>query len=360
LSCAAARASLRRRPLTTENFTAFRWETRESNNFLPASHHPYNYAHSNPILYTDPSGKCLGYLWGDPNCQFAGTDYTQYDYAGAGQVVVTGLGVAATVVACAGTAGAVCAAGAAGAAGMSSWGNQALDNAGQPVGQAVTHVDWGRVAVDTTVGAVTGPIGNGTGRLVGPLTGRIASAAVRATVQGSIVGATSSGASRFLTNLGGRLFGNSTTSLIDGVLESCIFGAAIGGLTGRLDYVVRSRPRATAGGQEFCRLCQEAAPAIAETRGLPTDFSPGKPGLFNPMYRKYGPNSPQHFAVLNPDGTVTDTTILRNIAETLTGENTAAAVPSHLRRFLGKDTFTPKMYDYLLDEFYQVWRIRNP
>jgi len=55
---------------------------------------------------------------GDPNCQFAGADYTTYDYAGAGQVAVTGLGVAATVVACAGTAGLVCAAGAAGAGAM--------------------------------------------------------------------------------------------------------------------------------------------------------------------------------------------------------------------------------------------------
>ena len=219
-------------------FPTFRWDTRESNDFLPYSHHPYAYVHSNPILYTDPSGKCLGYLWGDPNCQFAGTDYTRYDYAGAGQVVVSGLGVAATVVACAGTAGLACAAGAAGAGAMTSWGNQALENAGQPVVQAATQVNWGRVGADAFIAGVSGPIGNGAGRLAGPLIGRIASAAVRATVQGSIIGATSSGANRFLTNLAGRLFGNSTTSLTNGVLESCIFGGMVGGVAGRLSYGV--------------------------------------------------------------------------------------------------------------------------
>ena len=104
----------------------------------PYSLHSYQYAYANSVLLSDPSGKCLGYLWGDPNCRFAGTDYTKYDYAGAGQVVVTGLGVAASVVACVGTAGLACAAGSAGAAAVASWGNQALDNAGQPVANATT------------------------------------------------------------------------------------------------------------------------------------------------------------------------------------------------------------------------------
>ena len=35
----------------------------ESSDEIPYSNHPYAYAHSNPILYSNPSGKCLGYLW---------------------------------------------------------------------------------------------------------------------------------------------------------------------------------------------------------------------------------------------------------------------------------------------------------
>lgn len=40
-------------------FVTFRWETSESNDFAPYTHHPYAYALSNPILYTDPTGKCV-------------------------------------------------------------------------------------------------------------------------------------------------------------------------------------------------------------------------------------------------------------------------------------------------------------
>jgi len=94
-------------------------------------------------------------------------------------------------------------------------------------------VNWGRVAIEAAVGAVSGPIGNGAGRLVGPVTGRIASAATRATVEGSIVGGVSSGVSRFLTNV---FDSDPNTAATDGLLESCLFGAAVGGLTGRLTY----------------------------------------------------------------------------------------------------------------------------
>ena len=38
-------------------FPTFRWRTNESFNEIPYSHHPYQYAYSNPILNTDPTGK---------------------------------------------------------------------------------------------------------------------------------------------------------------------------------------------------------------------------------------------------------------------------------------------------------------
>jgi RHS repeat-associated protein len=41
----------------TGTFTAQRWRTNESWNEIPYSHHVYQYAYSNPVLYTDPSGK---------------------------------------------------------------------------------------------------------------------------------------------------------------------------------------------------------------------------------------------------------------------------------------------------------------
>lgn len=175
-------------------------------------------------------------MWGDPNCQFAGTDSTRYDYAGAGQVAVTGLGIAATVVACTGTGGVACAVGAAGAAGTASWGNRALDNAGQPLGQAATQVDWRGVTIDTTVGGVSGSIGNGAGLLVSPLTGRLASDALRATAGGSIVGMASTGSARFLTNL---LDDDPNTTLTYALLESCVIGLGIGGASGRASYEVQ-------------------------------------------------------------------------------------------------------------------------
>jgi RHS repeat-associated protein len=38
-------------------FTTFRWQTEESNDYRPASHHPYIYALNNPVSLTDPSGR---------------------------------------------------------------------------------------------------------------------------------------------------------------------------------------------------------------------------------------------------------------------------------------------------------------
>ncbi|HEU4321507.1 MAG TPA: DUF6531 domain-containing protein [Roseiflexaceae bacterium] len=57
-------------------FTSFRWYERESNAQIPYSHHPYAYALSNPLRWTDPSGKCVPHVREDcapreirtPNC----------------------------------------------------------------------------------------------------------------------------------------------------------------------------------------------------------------------------------------------------------------------------------------------------
>ena len=44
---------------------------------LPYSLHPYQYAYSNPVLWTDPSGRCVGWIWDDPTCEFIGWDRVQ-------------------------------------------------------------------------------------------------------------------------------------------------------------------------------------------------------------------------------------------------------------------------------------------
>ncbi|NJM08657.1 hypothetical protein HC891_24415 [Candidatus Gracilibacteria bacterium] len=38
-------------------FATFRWRTAESVDAVPYSHHPYAYALSNPVNWTDPTGK---------------------------------------------------------------------------------------------------------------------------------------------------------------------------------------------------------------------------------------------------------------------------------------------------------------
>ncbi len=199
----------------------------------PYSQHPYQYAYSNPVLLRDPTGRCIGWLWGDPTCQFAGTDYTKYDYAGGGQVLVTGLGAAATVVACAGTAGVACVAGAAGAGVVTAWGKQALNNAGQPVGAAATQIHWRQVAVDGAVSGVSGPIGYGTARLARPLLGQITAGGIRATVRGGIVGGSSAGGSRALMNI---FDGDPTTGVLEEVLEECLIGGLFGGFQAGANY----------------------------------------------------------------------------------------------------------------------------
>ncbi|MFP4441430.1 MAG: RHS repeat domain-containing protein, partial [Chloroflexaceae bacterium] len=44
---------------------------------MPYSLHAYQYAYSAPTVYTDPSGECVGWIWGDPTCQFIGWERVQ-------------------------------------------------------------------------------------------------------------------------------------------------------------------------------------------------------------------------------------------------------------------------------------------
>ncbi len=47
-------------------FVGWRWENSESSITTPYSHHPYAYSLSNPVNWTDPTGKCVPWL--DPAC----------------------------------------------------------------------------------------------------------------------------------------------------------------------------------------------------------------------------------------------------------------------------------------------------
>jgi RHS repeat-associated protein len=79
---AAGLVNLRARWYSTARgtFTAYRWRADESFDDIPYSHHPYQYAYSNPVLHTDPSGKIvpgvcpIGYRAVYKDGQFAGCE----------------------------------------------------------------------------------------------------------------------------------------------------------------------------------------------------------------------------------------------------------------------------------------------
>ena len=67
------------RPYSLQPYQSFRWQTRESLNEIPYSHHLYQYAYSNPVLNTDPSGMVvpvcpIGYKTVIKDGQFAGCE----------------------------------------------------------------------------------------------------------------------------------------------------------------------------------------------------------------------------------------------------------------------------------------------
>ncbi len=68
---------------TRGTFTAHRWRTDESDDTAPYSHHGYAYALSNPVLYSDPTGKfacdpqIFGATW-SPSITTLNNDYNDY------------------------------------------------------------------------------------------------------------------------------------------------------------------------------------------------------------------------------------------------------------------------------------------
>jgi hypothetical protein len=63
----------------TDVFPGYRSFSTEASDTLPYTYHPYAYALSNPVLYTDPTGRCVPEwvpLFGEPNCE---VDLAHYD-----------------------------------------------------------------------------------------------------------------------------------------------------------------------------------------------------------------------------------------------------------------------------------------
>ncbi|NOK61234.1 MAG: hypothetical protein GFH27_549305n3 [Chloroflexi bacterium AL-W] len=85
--------------------------------------------------------------------------------------------------------------------------------------------------------------------------------------------------------------------------------------------MAQGRLQQTADGQTFCKYCHDEALRIAQVRGLRNAMlDDGTTGKFNPSYQRYGADAhTNHYAVRNPDGTITDITILLNIAAYSTG-----------------------------------------
>jgi hypothetical protein len=102
------------------------------------------------------------------------------------------------------------------------------------------------------------------------------------------------------------------------------------------------------GGQQYTIDCAEASRLYAGANGLPTDpalVAPGSPGIFSPL--------PQHWAVRNVDGSITDTTILMNI-RTYTGGGVNTPLNPALEAFEHVDTFSPQTYEWLIQQLQNV------
>jgi len=124
------------------------------------------------------------------------------------------------MVACVGTAGIACALGAAGTVATTSWGNQALDNAGQPVLQATTQINWGEVARDGFVAGVMGGIGGGSSVLRQNV-GLRSYAAIGALVNGS---------------LGALSTAFDPHACASDIAKSFLYNAAVGGIFSTTSY----------------------------------------------------------------------------------------------------------------------------
>ena len=105
-------------------------------------------------------------------------------------------------------------------------------------------------------------------------------------------------------------------------------------------------------------LCTASAPPLAKWRWLP-ELRPRnllerwlrKPGMFDPMTERFGPDSPMHLAIQNLDGSITDRTILYNAAQSNGGK-----LPSGFGQYSKYDMFDSRTYNRLLDSWYDIWK----
>ena len=161
--------------------------------------------------YRDSNNGVLG------NAAAAATDWVSnnWEYIAAGALIVGGVAVMCTGVG--GPIGAAMIAGAATGAGSSIWSQKSSNGS----------VDWGKVAIDGTVGAATGLAGGGAAAAAAKMTTGVTSCLGRSVLAGAIEGGLDGGAS------GGINYLTSGQPLtMDGFLNATGQGALEGSLTG--------------------------------------------------------------------------------------------------------------------------------
>lgn len=116
--------------------------------------------------------------------------------------------------------------------------------------------------------------------------------------------------------------------------------------------------RIAVGGQAFMD-CVESAQIVASMKSLPVSPAGvlgrfmGRPGVFNPMWKRFGRTDvPTHAAVKTISGAIIDRTIFKNIKD-------YGTVPNKLAQYQRFDTFTPRVYNQLLDAFYDAWKAKQ-
>jgi RHS repeat-associated protein len=323
----------------------------------PYSLHPYQYAYSNPVLWTDPSGRCVP-EWvpfvGEDGCTLgAGIGQGQLDVDGFQEYsadVVQGMGILGAVVvdAVAGTNGT----------------QQILDDAGPG-----TYL--GMAAAALAMGSATAKYGE-------PV-------ATQAAIRGQLFVQSHPQLIPWLTAAG--LLANTSDDLLmwwsalcndpfaaneiytaqylansDGQAPFGDILATSGLLWGRY----RGRLRANPPGQQdvYCYFSAVAyligcnagelkasgqyLEAIVDA--FPNRTTPDGKQLITPL-REYNVN---HYAVRNPDGTITDPAVLYNLNEYRNGR----PIPPEAERLLKMDTFTQKEHDLLMNILLDF--IQNP